>query len=278
MALSRLVFSQRARYRASDQVIAVFDALETILNQIEDSKSQHTATFDVQKVNQAEYIYRVLGFLYGIYLEKTSELIRSLIGAFNAEHYLVGALVGRTLFETVALLRYYNNELLDIAKRAESSEKFSLEDIKRIVEVLDQHSRGGYFDWQEFWSTDPRAYAATLVQRKKSARFPNQPNPSQVRIGEAIKAWGAEEPVVMLTYDFFSELVHPNLGSNFLVMGYAEAGLAVGGETPHGLGKSISHQALCMLYIAVKELPRQLATIIWFWGTADPKRDLSRGG
>lgn len=54
-------------------------------------------------------------------------LIRGLIYAMNNDQFFVGAVVARTLFETVAMLRSYNNELTGIALGAHSPDAFSQE-------------------------------------------------------------------------------------------------------------------------------------------------------
>src|SRR5260370_851281 len=114
-------------------------------------------------------------------------------------------------------------------------------------EIDDQHLRGGKFDWEAFMTGDYSKLLSAAAEksgvgrkRQEAKEESERNNPSPVRIGECIKDWASESPGIGVVYDLFCDMVHPNIGSTFLV----------GSVAPNGLyftkyrGKSVIRHAL----------------------------------
>ncbi|MGH7233060.1 MAG: hypothetical protein ACREJU_17135, partial [Nitrospiraceae bacterium] len=202
------------------------------------------------------------------------ELLRNVIRSTADEEFLVFAHCGRGLIETTATLRYYNNKTLAIVMAAKDPDKFSSEEISEIVELLDKHSRGGRFDWGSFWMSKRKDMVERLVagRKEKKSQIPSDtPNPSQVNVQTAIDSWMTERPGVVLIYDFFCELVHPNLGSNFLVMGARDGFLHIAGPTVKSVGRSLTIEGIKLLGPIIKEASLNMAKLLGWAATTRPK-------
>jgi hypothetical protein len=238
------------------------DHIETIYNQRQISVNIPT----LLTATKQEYIGEVLWLIYGIYIAKFKELLSGVIRATNDEDFLIFALCGRGIIETTATLRYYNKKILSVVKDAKNPDAFSQEDLHAIAELLEKHSRGGRFDWEKFWTSPRKDLAASLVEalRQKQKKAAPQPTlyPSQVSAQTAIENWAKEQPEIVLFYDFFCETVHPNLGSNFMVMGFKDANLQLCGKTVKGIGRSISIEGIQFLTPVVKEAAQNMANLL----------------
>jgi len=272
-----LRFPEKIRAQASDVLLQCIEGLESFFPHIDSVYRRNHATFDpvkLQTAHQFEYVGTVLWLLYGIYAAKYRELLRNVIRSTGDEEFPVFAHCGRGLIETTATLRYYNNKTLAVVLTAKDPDKFSTEKISKIVELLDAHSRGGRFDWAAFWTSNRKDMAEKLVatRKNKKPRIPSDaPNPSQVNIQTAINTWMADEAGIVLIYDFFCELVHPNLGSNFLVMGAQDGSLHVAGPTLKSVGRSLTIEGIKFLVPVIKEASLNMARLMYWAATTKPK-------
>src|SRR5207253_8744668 len=109
---------------------------------------------------------------------------------------------------------------------------------------------------------------------KRKTKLTDEPlllNPSQVNVITALNQWAADKPGIILAYEFFCELVHPNLGSNLLVMGAKDGHLRVGGTTPRSVGRSLCIEGIQFLAGAGRETVGQLALLLGWWATCGPR-------
>lgn len=273
-----LRFPDKIRAQASGLLLQRIEELESFLSHIESVYAHNHATFDslkLQKTHQFEYIGTVLWLLYGIYAAKYRELLKNVIRSTADEDFLVFAYCGRGLIENTAMLRYYNNKINIIVSTSKDPDKFSVEEISRIIELLDKHSRGGRFDWEAFWTSNRKDMAERLVAARKKDKQSHTPldlpNPTQVNIETAIKSWMGDEGGIILVYDFFCELVHPNLGSNFLVMGARDGSLHVAGPTVKSLGRSLTIEGIKYLAPIIKEASSNMASLLYLAAITKPK-------
>ena len=88
----------------------------------------------------------------------------------------------------------------------------------------------------------------------------------------AINNWGKESNGIQLAYAFFCELVHPNLGSNFLVMGVGNGNLNVSGDTKKVVARSIAAEGLRFLGPILKQALSDLS-ILLYWAALHTKGD-----
>lgn len=209
-------------------------------------------------------------FIHAQYLAKLEELIRNLVLSANAGNYLVFSLCGRSIIEATAYLRYYNRLCIDQIEKSAEHEKMAnkaayCSAMNALQKIADVHMRGGQFDWLLFFTSDKKTVLGNLIAahkariEKKPKVQPTQENPLSIPIGRALDSWAAEEGYICLAYDFFSEMVHPNLGSNMLLMGIDHGKLTIGGNTKKSLGLKLCIEGIQILTPCLREASRQLA-------------------
>ncbi|MEI7996364.1 MAG: hypothetical protein WCH01_15815 [Methylococcaceae bacterium] len=102
--------------------------------------------------------------------------------------------------------------------------------------------------------------------------FKGNLNTHSINVQTAINKWGEESPGAQLAYAFFCELVHPNLGSNFLVMGVGNGNLLVGGDTKKVVARSIAAEGLRFLGPILKQASNDLLVLL-YWAALHTKGD-----
>jgi hypothetical protein len=170
-------------------------------------------------------------------ISKLSLLAKGIIRSVNDQNFLMYGLAGRSLIEHIAVLRYYLVEVAHpILERATQRGTTDVEDLKKLIHILDTLHRGSRFDWESFLTGDIHS----LMKREPSDR----PRQVQVRVGQCIKSWKREDPSVGVLYALFSDLVHPNIGANLLVMKRWDEGIGFGGSGGRFFGIVIFEQSL----------------------------------
>lgn len=111
------------------------------------------------------------------------------------------------------------------------------------MKVHDRHLRGTRFDWEGFISMDFLKMAEDVLQKitAKNKKMKNQESVNRIHNAQAnvltcIEHWANEAPVVMILYELLCEMVHPNLGSTYLVASIQDGKLSFGQRagTPAG--------------------------------------------
>jgi hypothetical protein len=205
------------------------------------------------------------------YARKFGELCNAVSASLKSEQYLLYALAGRSLIETTATLRYYvKHEYRPLMEKSELTPK----EMDQLLAVDDRHLRGGRFDWKSFSSgryKDMLDEARRELEHKKAGtktRYlpPNLIN-EQRNVYTCIEKWAGEAPGALLTYNLFCELVHPNVGSSFLVASTEEGKMYFGTGKGSSLGRVIAGQSLPFLgALVIKEFGNSwflLASTIW---------------
>ena len=82
--------------------------------------------------------------------------------------------------------------------------------------------------------------AAAIVDRKRMKRTKEEKakhEKNSIRIGDCIKDWGKESPAAEFIYDYLCDLVHPNKGSNLVLLVERDGGAVfdVGTESRMGM-------------------------------------------
>ena len=151
------------------------------------------------------------------YASKFADLSNALLSALQNSDYLTYALCGRAMIEIVANLRYYifhqYRPLLDKGN-------LSSRDIQKLVEIDDRHLRGARFDWESFLFqrySKLKEDAIRQLKDKKSNVVSEAITIRQVNAQTCIEKWAEQMPEILIAYSLFCDLVHPNIGSNFLV-------------------------------------------------------------
>lgn len=213
--------------------------------------------------------YEILGqffkFIHVSYVEKFRDLVGGFICSINDRQYLLAALCGRSLIESTATLRYYNAAVMKKARVSAEREisGLDIDFLQDAFRLAEQHMKGSRLNWVDFFTSDKRNFIHDLVEREKRRLAKEKPRKEEYLtsppIGKFMDSWFDDEPeLVALSYNFFSELVHPNLGSNLLLTGVSEGKVQVGRNSNRAAGKAICREAVLFIAPCLKESARQL--------------------
>ena len=213
--------------------------------------------------------YEILGdfykFIYVSYVEKFRELVGGFISSLNNRQYLLTALCGRSIIESTATLRYYNTAVMKKAKLSAKKEIFGLdvEFLEDAFRLAEQHMKGSRLNWVDFFTSDKKNFIHDLVEKEKRRLSKEKPKKedylTSLPIGKFLDSWFDDDPeLVAFSYNFFSELVHPNLGSNLLLTGVNEGRVQVGRNSNRAAGKAICREAVLVIAPCLKESSWQL--------------------
>ena len=183
------------------------------------------------------------------YTAKFSELLSVLLTSVEGRHYLGYALAGRALIETAATLRYY---VLHQYKPLLDKPSLTASEFSSLIAIDDRHLRGGRFNWEAFLShkyeqLQKDAEAQLAASKSKQRHVAEGIITEQVNVMTCIEKWAKETPAVLVTYSLFCDLVHPNIGSAFLVASSDGAALHFCPTKGESMGKSILEQSLPFL-------------------------------
>ena len=255
--------------------------IESFYEQVQKGTLTNSASLspdELEKDIHYEIIRKYFKFLYAQYQAKYAELTGALIESVNKKEYLLFGLCGRSLLELTAILRYYTVKLQPIIDEAAKTGVFTQEQQQAMADILDNHARGGRFNWHEFHFGDRSQFAQHLVKVRKKKKNPQSDNilekinPEQVNVLTAIEKWAKDDPGVLLAYEFFCELVHPNLGSNFMVMGSKGGRLVVGKSSPKDVAKNLCDEGLTMIAsTAIREGAFYMGVFVLLKETEDPE-------
>jgi hypothetical protein len=187
------------------------------------------------------------------YVSKFAQLSETILDSIEDQRFLVYALAGRSLIESTATLRYY---LLEKYKPLLDKGFLTVEDMKKLIEIDDQHLRGGRFDWESFFTQRydelKVAAAQALADKKDNTKKATVPTgtPHQTNVLTCIENWGKETPAIIVIYNLFCDLVHPNMGNTFLVASMNRDGLHFAQSRGSSMGAKIFEQSLPMLLSA----------------------------
>jgi hypothetical protein len=207
--------------------------------------------------NPAEQDPRKLHNLYArnlitCYVSKFADLSSSLIDAIKKDHFLTYALCGRSLIEHVATMRYY------VLHKYKPLFDSGPADMKALIEIDDQFLRGGRFDWQSFCTKDyskllndagerVRMKKSHSSQKTKGESDASLTTPSAINVTTCIDKWAAVSSGVQVVYDLFCDMVHPNVGSAFLVASVGPDGLYFAKNKGDSIGRQIFEKSFPML-------------------------------
>jgi hypothetical protein len=184
------------------------------------------------------------------YVSRFADLSNGITIAIERSNFLMYALCGRALIETTAILRYY---LVEQYKPLLDKGTLSKNDFARLIEIDDRHLRGGKFDWESFLFkrySKLKTDVVTRMARKGKKHTPSSSGdilPPQVRIGSCVESWGRELPEVLVVYNLFCDLVHPNIGNSFLVASTSGDALYFSRFRGEPVGRAIFEQSFPIL-------------------------------
>jgi hypothetical protein len=251
------------------------DDVEGMLDILRDSSERLTAMargMDVPwdpEISDARRLHNMYARnLVTVYVCKVSELSSAILHSVSADQFLTYALCGRSMIETVATLRYYvvheYKPLFDVGDVDELA-------MRKLIEIDDKHLRGGRFDWKSFllreYDAMRSATRAQLIGKRKnkghSGAAASGSLPRQVNAQTCIEKWADQEPFVLTTYELFCDLVHPNIGSNFMVASESDGKIHFSKFKGAPVGRQVFDQSFPILMsVAAKSFPEFLGTLM----------------
>lgn len=209
----------QARFPAEQQVL--LSRLSTVLAEIADLATGNAAF--PQTLEPVAFFNEYIEFGLGTYATKLHQLYLGAEQAIERQSYLVYAQCGRAILENIATLRFYARHA-DIAGVSSAWQRGCLTDelLRKGNASLDRFLRGNRFAWD-----------ALLDGRIKDlSSTPHQEGLSQVNSTTCLQKWGKDSPNLEALYSLFCDLVHPNLGSNLLVLNSRDGRLIAGPVQP----------------------------------------------
>lgn len=222
------------------------------LSQIMSALSRNSEpTFSFRPTNDLAKFYNgYIDFALSVYVDKFKQLYGALAESLEREWYVVYALSGRSIIENAAILRYYVNQKEFRNANEEVSQRGRTDEttVRNAIDTLDRFVRGNRFSWDAF-------IEGRLDELSKT---PHQEHLTQINIRTCLKHWFRDSPKLESLYDLFCDLVHPNLGSNFLVMRSLNGELVAGGTGGKTSSLFIVCPSLAGIIGAYKEIQQNL--------------------
>jgi hypothetical protein len=197
--------------------------------------------------------------LVAAYPSKYADLSQAILAALDREDYLTYALCGRALIEAVATLRYY---VLHQYRPLLDKGHLNTEDFRTLIQIDDRHLRGSRFDWESFFfgryakmkeDAVSQLKAKGDKSQRKRAEISAAITAQQVNVLTCIEKWAVEMPEILIAYDLFCDLVHPNIGSNFLVSSVGSGKLYFSKHKGDTVGQHIFEQSFPILVSATQK-------------------------
>ena len=158
-----------------------------------------------------------LDFAMSIYADKFLQLYEAVAESLLSERYLIYAQSARSILENAATLRYYARTPEMSQFRASLAP--TIEMASAALANLDKLIRGNRFSWGAFLEGRPDELRAEA----------DHEHLSQTHVQTCLKHWFRESPDMKSLYDLLCDMVHPNLGSNLLVLRGDSGSLVAGG-------------------------------------------------
>jgi hypothetical protein len=198
-----------------------------------------------QYTNSVEFYNSYIDFALSIYIDKFKQLYSALCQSLIDESYLVYAMCGRSIIENAATLRYYarHREFIALASSRQDV-GYSEELLLNSINLLDKFIRGNRFSWEAFME----GKFAELTNKAENE------HPSQANVQTCLGKWCKESNNLESLYNLLCDLVHPNLGNNFLVMKTYSGELVAGGDDGENVSMFIICPTLAGIVGAYKEI------------------------
>jgi hypothetical protein len=186
---------------------------------------QHTdAAFKASPKDPFEAIKINARQIFTLSWAKSILFSRSIVDNVNNRNLLSAFQAIRGYVELVATLRYTVNIMEPIIHKAADDRTISVEDARTIAGHMDILLHGGRFNWKTYFEEGVSA----MIDRKKLKRTKEEKakfETKALRIGTCINDWGLESPAAEFIYDYLCELVHPNKGSNMILLVQRDGGV-----------------------------------------------------
>jgi hypothetical protein len=160
-----------------------------------------------------------------MYLTKTIYYSRAIIENVNSRNLLVAFQSMRAMLEVVAAVRYTLKKMQPIIHECAVRGTVSGEEARQLNHHCDLLLHGGRFDWASFFE---EGISGTLERknqvRSKDERKEFAERTQYLKVDTCMKSWSKDQPLAGFAYDYLCDLVHPNKGSNLIIIAEGERG------------------------------------------------------
>lgn len=149
---------------------------------------------------------------------------KSIVNSVNNKNLLSAFQAMRGYVELVATLRYTVKKMQPLIDKVDENGTVTADDARMILGHMEILLHGGRFNWKTYFEEGVSA----VIDRKKLNRTKEEKakfETKALRIGSCIKDWGLESPAAEFIYDYLCELVHPNKGSNMILLVQRDGGV-----------------------------------------------------
>jgi len=240
-----LTFDESVTQFATETHKVLFSDFEEITRGMHEQSSIHKFVWNPPS-DSTLLLNHYLDIIWSVHVCKFSELCQALIDTINHKEFIVYGLIGRSLIEHAAVMRYYcKHRMKPTVDEAVGTGSVTGDQIKKILSELDHFLRGSRFDWEAFLA----GRFDELFDEKKVAT-----GHTQVNVVTCVQKWANETSSVLVLYDLFCDLVHPNIGSTLLIMKKWTEGVGFGGQNGEAFGENIVIRTLAGLVALFKHI------------------------
>lgn len=206
-------FSESALKRVSEKTreFMIIFANQLPLSESIAKNYQIDTNTNINNVNKniLDSIQNSARLVYAMAWAKTSYYKRGVITSINDGNLLVSAQCLRAMVELSAMLRMTAVQVTPIVEKSAERGHFSMDEAHELMRHMSLLLHGGRFDWETYFLKGP--LAAMDSNAKMSSK-------NMLSVGNCIKHWSRTDKSVGFIYDFLCDLVHPNKGSNLLML------------------------------------------------------------
>ncbi len=244
------MFSDSTRQRFPQTHWVLLSNLQRVVETLEaNSAASYAFSFTRDPV---AHFNAYVDFAVAVYIDKFKQLYQSVATSIEHEWYLVYAQGGRSILENAATLRYYvRHEDFIAVRRAWESDTMNDTLIRKAVATIDRFVRGNRFSWDAFIEG----------RIDELSKVPHQEHLAQVHVQKCLRKWYKDSPKLESLYDLMCDLVHPNLGSNFLVTRSQDGKLVSGGRGGSNVSLFIVAPTLAGIIGAYNEIQAALTSL-----------------
>lgn len=263
-------FNENFKFGGSDDFLKYCKGIEDFQKTLNDIHISQTVAYpiDFSKYGNPQLLIGdFFKFIKAQYVAKLEELISSYIDSINSQQYLITGLVGRAIIETIGTLKYYNDRADEIILKLAEVERVEGNPLdpklmEELFDLIEGHMKGSTIDWSSFFKSDIKTFIENIVSEIKSKnKNPDLIKPLRIN-NTILRDWSNKVPQVHAFYAFFCDLVHPNLGSNLLLMGTSKDVLQIGGDSNKSLGKKICQESLIFIAFCLNEGALQMMNAV----------------
>jgi hypothetical protein len=236
-------FSQSALDRVSaptrDHMVAFASAISHAEGVLREYRKSASVGLGEPGETLPEEIQNLARQVFAMTWAKTAFYMRGVVTSANDGNLLVAAQSLRAMIEMSSMLRMTTHQLQPLIDKAVNAGEFTNEEGREILRQLSLLLHGGKFDWATYFLKGAKA---VLDGRDRPVGNGESASKEMLRVSKCIKSWAKETPVAGFVYDYLCDLVHPNKGSNLLMIEEGENEMAFGVEGASKIGWLIFDQ------------------------------------